>query len=808
MSLICTCIRRSLASQALRRSRQSCKPIAPYSTATSIGPKEYGLEAIRPGLPLILAFDSPKYWRENGKRTGKPAAGLFGYPDFASPQGILKTTKRTLEQAKRLVDATCAAGRGGDAQGLRRTVKRLDRLSDMVCSVLDACELIQNVHPDASTVRAANQAHAELCNFLNQLNTHRGLYEVLKRAYSDDQIRKNMSAEELRVGELLLLDFEKSGVQMPAATRERFVELNDRILRLGQEFVMNGYPCVYDVEIEKASQRLKGVPVETVAEVMRAGSRWKDTARVVTNSSAASTLLRMASDENVRRLIYLAMNSADKGQIAVLEDLLKTRGELARMLGKKSYSEMVLFDKMVKTPENVVSFLSSLAALHKPLAQADVNRLLELKNAELTTAPGMTRLEAWDRLYYGRMLAPAASITPSNDPFHPHHHRALRNGDALSSYFTVGQTLAGISNLTKALYGITLEPAAANPGETWHPDVRKLEVIHEKDGLIGIVYCDLFAREGAARKFESAAQFTVRCSRRIDDDDDDSGAGPRVISDGEGPLMKLVETEKDVVGPDGQLKRYQLPIVVLVTGFTRQTSEAYPSLLSLMEVETLFHEIAMIARTDFQHISGTRCPMDFVEVPSNFMEQFARVPEVLQTFGRHFSTKAPLPLDLLESQKQAMTALNSLEVQQQLQMALLDQIYHSEEAAHAGFDSTRALQRLQTDVNVIPFVEGTAWQIQFSHLFSYGASYYSYFWARRWSGRLFRRWFENGPVLQIPGCPTPRKVTWREGGEMISRELWKWGGGRDPWVGLERVGVVEPSDRNDMSKVELLDLKL
>ncbi|KAJ3214385.1 Mitochondrial intermediate peptidase [Dinochytrium kinnereticum] len=782
-----------------------------------------GLEQIKPSSPLILAFDSPRYWRENGTKHGVGSSrgsggGLFGYPDLTSPEGILKATRRSLVQAKRLVEATCAANGHGDglsAGDLRKTVKRLDRLSDIVCCVLDACELIQNVHPDQATVKAANQAHASLSTYLSQLNTHRGLYEVLKRTYSDESIRKHLSIEELRVAELLLVDFEKSGVNMSAKTRDRFVDLNDRILRLGHEFVSNGYSSVREVEVEAASKKLVGVPKDIVADAMRRGSRWKDTAVISTDSAAAINVLRTARDEEVRRLVFLGMNSADPEQISILEEMLKTRGELAQLLKKNSYADLYLSDKMAKTPENVVSFLTSLANAHKPLAQADASKMAELKRRHVGPAFTDNTIQAWDRLYYGQFISPkTASASLSNDPFHPHHQQSHREGDVVSSYFTVGQTFAGISNLTKALYGVTLEPAAVEHGETWHSDVRKLEVVHETEGLIGVVYCDLFRREqggGEARKFESAAQFTVRCSRRLDDDDEDRLAGPSAITDGEGSLMRLPSTEKEVLDSTGRLRKYQLPIVVLVTAFSRPVSEVFPSLLSLMEVETLFHEMghvmhSMLARTDFQHIAGTRCPMDFVEVPSNFMEQFARIPEVLRTFARHFNTGDPLPDSLLTSQRQSMMALNSLEIQQQLQMALLDQIYHSEEASLPGFDSTKALQRLQDSVNVIPYVEGTAWQVQFSHLFSYGASYYSYFWARRWSGRLFRKWFADPPVLQIPGCPTPRHVSWREGGELIKRELWSCGGGRDPWVGLERVGVVRPGDKDDLTSGDLHDL--
>lgn len=220
------------------------------------------------------------------------------------------------------------------------------------------------------------------------------------------------------------------------------------------------------------------------------------------------------------------------------------------------------------------------------------------------------------------------------------------------------------------------------------------------------------------RKYDNAAHFTIRCSRRIDDDE-------------KYPFLKMqnIQSSKFIV-KDGKRNEFQLPIVVLVTNFPRPNSNSEPVLLSLNEIDTLFHEMghamhSMLAQTGFQHISGTRVPMDFVEVPSIIMELFSSLPEVL-AFGRHFKTGEPVPLGLLNDIRTKQNQLEAFETQDQIQMALLDQIYHSKLAGNDEFNSTLILQNLQDRISPIKFVPGTAWQIQFSHLFSYGASYYSY----------------------------------------------------------------------------------
>jgi intermediate peptidase len=254
--------------------------------------------------------------------------------------------------------------------------------------------------------------------------------------------------------------------------------------------------------------------------------------------------------------------------------------------------------------ENVIGFLDSLATLHKPLAQADIARLAEIKRIHTSSssnAPAPT-IHAWDRFFYGQFISPESSPSTATvghgDPFHQHHHSPpTQMDDPLSHYFTVGQTFAGLCNLLKALYGVTFEPASIAPGETWHDDVRKFNVVHETEGKIGIVYCDLFRREaGGGRKYDAAAQFTIRCSRRIDDDEADVKASPNVIGDGLGPFMRNSDTEKEMADPGrpGGTKKYQLPIVVLVTGFSRPISDGAPTLLGLSEVETLFHEMGHV----------------------------------------------------------------------------------------------------------------------------------------------------------------------------------------------------------------------
>jgi intermediate peptidase len=197
-----------------------------------------------------------------------------------------------------------------------------------------------------------------------------------------------------------------------------------------------------------------------------------------------------------------------------------------------------------------------------PLARKELDQLIQAKQIHVKS----NSFEAWDRYFYSQFLqnSPAAS--------HP----------SISSYFTVGNVFSGLSDVFSALYGVRLEIQDTIAGETWHQDVRKISVIHETEGTIGTIYCDLFQREhDSVRKYDNAAHFTVRCCRRIDNDEPE-------IED-KNWRMRNKRLEREVI-QDGVVKRYQMPIVVLVTSFNRPQN-GVPGLLDLQDIETLFHEM-------------------------------------------------------------------------------------------------------------------------------------------------------------------------------------------------------------------------
>ena len=386
-----------------------------------------------------------------------------------------------------------------------------------------------------------------------------------------------LSTAETQVALTFLRDFEKSGIHLSPSVRARFVELSDSLLSLGRTFLSyaaSGPSPEPPVVIPDADKLLAGMGSKFVDSLRKR----RGTAYVTPGSWEAQMIARYAREGEARRLVHVGGMRAEPDRVGVLERMLKERAELAGVLGKDNWAEVVLTDKMAKTPTNVMGFLSSLANHHKPAAAADVAMLQRLKATSLTgnhyanddgaSTAHLPPLSAWDRDFYSERyvmsLSPSASLPP------------------ISPYFSTGTALLGLSRLFTRLYGISFRPAPIAPGEAWHPSVRRLDVVDENKGTIGAIYCDLFSREG---KPPSAAHYTVRCSRRVDDDDMEGDGLPDGWSDGRGPGL-----DAEGVEIRGRQGKYQLPIVVLTTDFGT-VERGQPALLGWNDVETLFHEM-------------------------------------------------------------------------------------------------------------------------------------------------------------------------------------------------------------------------
>ncbi|KAJ3559957.1 hypothetical protein NM688_g22 [Phlebia brevispora] len=740
----------------LHAQKSSQRPPLRYATT---------LSAPAPASPddadIIADFDLPQAPHRSSILT---PTGLFGHSLLTTPASFINLADSTLLRAQLLTRRITNAR--GSREELFKVVKNLDRLSDMLCGVIDLAELIRNAHPDPSWVQSAEHVYERMCEFMNVLNTHVELYEVLRAVLADPQVVKSLGPEAHETALIFWRDFEKSGINLPPAQRTKFVSLSTEILVLGRQF-LNETASARPPAVIKPSE-LKGLKDKAMGARLRLQAEFTQRDLMVyPGSLQAQMIMHSAPQEEPRRKVYMAANSSTPEQIETLEKLLRARGELARLVGKESFAHMTLTDKMAKSPESVMRFLEALMDHTRPYARQALRILSMRKQEHLHTEPFPT-IQAWDRDYYcpPEPPAPPVALPP----------------------LTLGTVFMGLSRLFRNLYGVTLRLTEVAPGEVWHSDVRKLEVVDEQSGVLGWIYADLFARRG---KPGGAAHYTVRCSRRTDDDDehgDFAGVRDESVLGTAQPSRRFDALNRTrIPGVEGT---FQLPVVVLLCEFTRPSISRGPTILAWHEVLTLFHEMghamhSMFGRTEYQNVSGTRCATDFVELPSILMEHFLNSPIVLSLFDVNGNVPIRQPGHHHED------PCRSIDTHTQILLAALDQIYHSPAVLAPRFDSTAALAHLYDARGLIPYVPGTSWQTQFGHLFGYGATYYSYLFDRAIASRVWRKLFLHDPLN-------------RRMGEEYKNEVLRYGGGKDPWEMVSKLldaPEMENGDAEAMAEV-------
>ncbi|XP_069323521.1 mitochondrial intermediate peptidase [Eulemur rufifrons] len=424
-----------------------------------------------------------------------------------------------------------------------------------------------------------------------------------------------------------------------------------------------------------------------------------------------------ASDDLVREAAYKIFLYPNAGQLKCLEELLSNRDLLAKLVGYSTFSHRALQGTIAKNPETVMQFLEKLSEKLSERTRKDFEMIQGMK---MKLNPQKSEVMPWDPPYYsGVIRAERYNIEPS----------------LYSPFFSLGACMEGLNILFNKLLGISLYAEQPAKGEVWCEDVRKLAVVHESEGLLGYIYCDFFQR---ADKPHQDCHFTIR--------------GGRLKEDGD----------------------YQLPVVVLMLNLPR-SSRGSPTLLTPGMMENLFHEMghamhSMLGRTRYQHITGTRCPTDFAEVPSILMEYFANDYRVVNQFARHYQTGQPLPKNMVSRLCESKKVCAAADMQLQVFYATLDQIYHGKHPLRRS--TTDILKETQEKFYGLPYVPNTAWQLRFSHLVGYGAKYYSYLMSRAVASMVWKECFLQDPFN-------------RAAGERYRREMLAHGGGKEPMLMVE-----------------------
>jgi intermediate peptidase len=750
---VCSSCRLQRAAPAHKQRRFATSPKSSSSLRDPlIVPASHAPQLRDDDFTLRSVFDYPQFWRDFSSHAGGVNVGLFRNAFLKEPRGFVTFAQVSLDKARAVVNKVLAARSVAEYRGI---VRDLDRLSDILCRVLDMADFVRVTHPDRQTQYMASKAWDMVYQYMNELNTMTGLHDQLVAAMSNPDVTAVWSEEEKAVADVLRLDFTKSAVNLPQKYRDRFVELSSEISTVGSAFVQEMAPDQHTLVFP--SSELQGMDPVQARDMTHNGKIY-----LPTLSGQAALALRTVHDSDVRKRIYYASRTASRRSVEMLEYLMKLRAELAALSGFKSYGHLALRDRMMaRSPEAVDKFLRALAESNRPKAMQEMDELLLEKRKAYAHAKG---LDPWDKDYYSDILRRSLRLSG-------------RQGELLSPYFSLGVVMQGLSRLFTKLYGIRLVPRQPLVGETWHRDVRRLDVMSDTEGHVAVLYCDLFYRPD---KSPNPAHFTVRCSREISEAEMAEVWEQRKYD----PEMAMFANPELAANDGMTFSRHgtsirQLPTIALVCDFPQPSKKGdQPALLSFFQLETLFHEMghaihSILARTSFQTVSGTRCATDLAELPSTLMEYFAADAAVLAEFARHHETDEPLPHRMVAQKVRQARRFEASDTENQIILAMLDQALHSPAARKPDFNSTEIFHGIQKAYSSgPPDPPGTRWQGFFGHLSGYGSTYYSYLFDRVLAQRVWDVVFSSGRgggALE------------RENGERLKESLLKWGGGRDPW---------------------------
>lgn len=463
-----------------------------------------------------------------------------------------------------------------------------------------------------------------------------------------------------------LRDFRRSGVDRDDPTRARVQALQEELVRIGQEF---GRTIRDDVRrLPLAPEALDGLP-EDWRRAHPPGPDGKVT--VTTDATDYVPFMTYARSEAARAELWrLYRLRGHPTNLEVLSRLLSRRAELAGLLGYPTWAAYVTEDKMIGGEGPARAFIERIATLSGPRMDREYAQLLARKRQE---APGAGRVEPWDSTFLQERI------------------KAEQYGfdsQSVRPYLEYGRVRDGLLDVTGALLGLDYRRVTGAP--TWHPDVEAYDVVDREDGRpLGRIHLDMFPREG---KYKHFAQFTLA-----------SGvAGVRL--------------------PEG----------VLVCNFPQPKPSA-PALLEHGEVRTFFHEFGHLlhhvlgGHTRYAAHSGVATEWDFVEAPSQMLEEWIWDPAVLARFARHVETGAPVPAELVARMKAADEYGKGLQVRQQMFYAAVSLELHRRPPA--GLDTTALVAELQARYTPFSHVEGTYFHESFGHLDGYSAIYYTYMWS-------------------------------------------------------------------------------
>lgn len=632
-------------------------------------------------------------------------------------------------------------------EALEYTGQILGKVTDVLFNILSAetndflDELAQKISPILSE-------HA------NNISLNEKLFARIKAVYDD---HKSDGFARLETEQKMLLQncydgFVRNGANLPEDKKEQLRKVSAELGVLSLQFSQNKLKDINDFTLHITDKEdLEGLPESSIDQALAtAKEKGMDGWVFTLQGPSYSPFITYSSRRDLREKMYMAYNTLcthnnENNNLEIVKKIVNLHREMAQILGFKTYAEYALSRRMAENTGNVYNLLNQLIDAYKPTAIEEVIEVEELYyksngiDKDSLSEDSHLRFQPWDFAYYSNKVKES---------------KFNINSEMLRPYFQLDKVKEGVFGLATKLYGITFKKNPEVP--VYHPDVDVYDVNDENGDFLATFYCD----------------FHPRTSKK-------SGAW-------------MTNFKGQWVDKEGKNSRPQVSIVM---NFSKPT-ENKPALLTLGEVETFLHEFGhslhgMFANTHYGSLSGTNVYWDFVELPSQFMENYSIEKDFLNTFAEHYETGEPLPQDLIDRIVASRNYLSGYGCVRQVAFGLLDMAYYTlEDEFNADIFSFE--DEAWKAAQVLPHVDGTCMTVQFSHIMAggYSAGYYSYKWAEVLDADAFSLFKEHG-IFDRATAQSFRDNILSKGGTEHPMTLYKRFRGQEPSIDalLQRNGI-------------------
>ena len=593
----------------------------------------------------------------------------------------------------------------------------------------------------------------KMSEYSSTIRLNEGLFKRIKSVY-DQRDKLKLNKAQYKLLEDIYDGFANNGANLSPEDKEVYRELSAKLSKLTLQYGQNVLKATNAWSMLLTDESLLAGLNDDTKAMLRANAEKKGLEGWLLNLKPTTTrpVMQDLDNRDIRRELYMASASKCVGgefdNTALIVEIVNTRLAIAQLFGKKNYAVKALDKRMAENPENVYKLLDQLRDAYMPAALAEVKEVEDYAHAHGFYAE---HLQPWDFGYYSKKLK-KEKYDISDDDLRP--------------YFELEAVKKGVFGLAERLYGIKFKENKKI--QVYHPEVTAYEVYDEKGKFLAVYYADFHPRDGKR--------------------------GGAWMNDFQ---PQFIRNKKD-----------HRPHIVNVMNFTRPTAEK-PALFTYDEVRTFLHEFGhglhgMLTRCQYASQSGTNVPRDFVELPSQFNENFIDEKEFLDTFAKHYKDGNKLPQDLLDKMHASQTYLAAYACVRQLSFGYLDMSWHTLEqpfAVNESLGTTESVIRFSDEamkqVQVLPTVPGTQMATSFTHIFSggYAAGYYSYKWSELLDADAFSVFKEakakSGTIFDKKAAKRFRENILEKGGTEKAMDLYKRFRGGEPTINalLERDGI-------------------